>query len=102
MSTTNKTKVIFRVFNGEVIAIFPEEYFSLDYFECASYLHVGQHGACNPDYVIQHSLLATQEEYQFLYDELTKVIGYDLQVCKRYTTAMLYKRYDTFRQSMKG
>lgn len=75
-----ETNVIFRKFKGEIIAIFPNEpttkYFVL------SYQHIGQHSACDYQYVIRNSKPATFDEYESLMNEL-KTIGYSLNIVKR-------------------
>lgn len=77
-------KVAFRKFrDGEIIALFPEleEGRGL----CASYMHIGQHGAADYLGVIDMTKRATWEEFFELLDEL-RAIGYDnLQLIKRYT-----------------
>lgn len=79
-----KTKVIFRVFeDGQVIAIFPEELGNSDCYTCMSYMHVGQHGACNPKEVISDTRLAKPEEYASLKAELYS-IGYNLDIKSKY------------------
>lgn len=79
---TYKTKVIFRKWkDGQIIAIFPEELGDYSPYTCSSYMSIGQHSACDP-LIIQTTKSAKKNEYQDLFDELTK-IGYDLQVIKR-------------------
>lgn len=79
-----KTKVIFRVFKtGEVIAIFPEELGNSNYWTCNSYMHVGQHGACDPE-IISTTRPASPKEYESLKAELEN-IGYNLDIKKRYS-----------------
>lgn len=78
-----KTKVIFRKYEGGgIIAIFPEELGTLDYYTCSSYMHVGQHGVCVPHGVTLNTKPATPEEYKDLKEELEDR-GYKLQVIKR-------------------
>ena len=78
-----KTKVIFRRWlNGSVIALFPEVPADITGRYCQSYMHVGQHGAANPT-LVNSTRLASKEEYQNLFDELTEM-GYDLEVIKRF------------------
>lgn len=79
------TPVIFRKFKeGNIIAIFPTMLGTLDQYTCNSYQHIGQHGACEPTYLIQITKLAKPEEYGELFQELVN-IGYDdLKVYKRY------------------
>jgi len=75
---THKTKVYFRRYSdGDVIAIFPFE--KADYQgNCMSYMHVGQHGACDPENIVKMEV-ATPKEYAGLKAELES-IGYFLQV----------------------
>ena len=81
-----KTKVIFRVFKGyaegEVIAIFPEELGNNNHWNCASYMHQGQHSSCSPDFLIGVTRIAKPEEYADLKAELES-IGYNLEIRKR-------------------
>lgn len=78
------TPVIFRKFKeGDVIAILPTLLGDYDLATCLSYMHVGQHGACEPDGLVQITTLARPEEYASLLKEL-EGIGYsDLKVYKR-------------------
>ena len=47
-------KVAFREFksNGEIVAIFPEVPCDLSGHNCMSYLHIGQHSACDPVFIL--------------------------------------------------
>lgn len=84
----DKTRVVFRIINGEVIALLPELPGDSDPATCLSYMHVGQHGAAS----IYHKWpIASEKEYRDLYEELTS-IGYDLQVCKRVSHKMHLNR----------
>jgi len=81
---SKKTKVIFRTFkDGEVIAIFPEDNGTNEHWTCLCYLHLGQHGSCNPCALIKDTRLSTPEEYNDLKNELEKIVGYNLEVIKR-------------------
>ena len=80
-----KTKVIFRKFEeGDIIALFPELVGTNDISTCMSYQHVGQHGAASVD-LVYDTKPATPSEYKDLYDELTNMVGYDLQIVKKFT-----------------
>ena len=82
-----KTKVIFRKFDdGDVIALFPELCGTYKYWsDCLSYMHVGQHGAASVD-IVYDTTLATPQEYQDLYAELSNPpYNYDLKVSKKFT-----------------
>lgn len=80
--------VIFRKWDdGEVVALFPTVPFDLDR-SCASYMHVGQHGAANYHFVIGSTRPAKPEEYMPLFQEL-QVVGYEgLKVYQRATRKM--------------
>ncbi len=78
-----KTKVIFRKFkDGEIIAIFPEIMWSDDPPYLSSYLHVGQHGACDYGHLRNLTKPAKPKEYADLMAELES-IGYNLDVRKK-------------------
>jgi hypothetical protein len=78
-----KTKVIFRRWlNGSVIALFPEIATDTLGYYCQSYMHVGQHGPSCPT-LVSSTKPASKEEYQALFDELTK-LGYNLEIIKRF------------------
>lgn len=78
---TVEEKVLFRMWEKDVIAIFPE-IVGNDPVTCQSYMHVGQHGACDPNHVIRRSRPATPAEYADLKAELESR-GYVLQVIQR-------------------
>ena len=81
-----KTKVIFRKYpDGDIIAIFPEEPGDSNKSTCLSYMHMGQHSACDPYLVISETFPASSEEYKDLRNELEVSVGYDLEVYARYT-----------------
>jgi hypothetical protein len=85
-------KVIFRKYEGEVIALFPEvpsDLYHPGY--CQSYQHIGQHGSADLHYIISISKPAHYDEYKPLYDELVK-IGYKIKVYERVSYAMDKKR----------
>jgi len=78
-------KVIFRawIYGCEVIALFPEIAFDTIGYNCQSYMHVGQHGAANPNSILSDTRPARPDEYRKLYKELTDM-GYDLKIIKRF------------------
>ena len=80
---TEVTRVIFRVLEGEVIAIFPDDPGTNDWWTCCSYMHAGQHASTDKG-IVQFTKLATPEQYQPLYEELEKQIGYKLKVMKKW------------------
>ena len=83
----NKTKVLFRMFNGEVIALFPQVAATIGTpWHCQSYAHVGQHGPADCREVMRASRPAKPGEYRDLAIELRR-IGYHLQIVKRCTAA---------------
>lgn len=79
-----KTKVIFKYWENDVIAIFPELSGNMDLFTCQSYQHIGQHSTCDPRMIIKESRPATSQEYNDLKVELENLIGYNLEIIKRY------------------
>ncbi len=82
------TEVVFRILNGEVIAMFPYIPEKIN-STCLSYMHIGQHGiACLS--LIKETKFATLEEYQDLFNELEN-IGYNLKVIK--PISISYKKY---------
>lgn len=75
-----KTKVVFRKYkNGDILALFPNE-IADPLGNCLSYEHIGQHGAATYGYCIEMTKPAKPSEYQELYNELTRVVGYRLDV----------------------
>lgn len=91
---TFTTKVIFRAWHktGEIIAIFPELPGTHHVNTCESYMHIGQHGACNPRFLInEETRPATPAEYADLQSELES-IGYRLEICERYRYSMTVAR----------
>lgn len=80
---TKQTKVIFRMFQGEVLALFPAEASTVGQPQfCSSYAHIGQHSAADPIGVITDSRPASPDEYAPLKRELEQ-IGYTLDVKQR-------------------
>ncbi len=84
---SNKTKVIFRVLDGEVVALFPELPDSATTWRtCDCYARIGQHAGADPWLVIGNSRPATPDEYAALKRELEDVpYEYNLDVVKRHT-----------------
>lgn len=87
-----KTKTIFRIHRGEVIALFPEIPATVTGRDCESYMHTGQHGAACPNLARYGFRLATPEEYAPLAAELAR-IGYELEIRQKITPAMTRARY---------
>ena len=72
--------VVFRIFEGQAIAIFPGIASSCEPKYCLSYQIIGQHGDCLPGYIMNNSDAVTTEtydEYMDLREELED-IGYEL------------------------
>jgi hypothetical protein len=85
-----KTKVIFKILKGEVIALFPELAGDMNpYRTCQSYMHVGQHSAA--DVRLASLEAATPAQYYNLQRELES-IGYDLWIVTRFSRKMLQAR----------
>jgi len=93
------TRVIFRVFKGEVIAIFPEILGDINFWNCSSYQHIGQHGSCDPNYIIRGGRPAKPEEYKGLKNELESNHGYNLKVVKKHTHYYNIKRFNELNKS---
>lgn len=75
------TKMNFRKFkDGDIIALMPYEQWCG--IECASFMHLGQHGGADYNHVIRTTKPATESEYKELFDELTS-IGYNIKVIKK-------------------
>jgi len=84
-----ETIVIFRHWQGSVIALFPELPSEVrSYYPCMSYQHIGQHGSADPLGILMSSRPAAEEEYTPLKKEL-EGFGYKLKVVTgyRYTHA---------------
>ena len=85
-----KTKVIFKILKGEVIALFPELAGDNNpYRTCLSYAHIGQHS--DADVRLSSLKAAKPSEYQKLFWELVG-IGYELEVVKKFSRKMLQER----------
>ena len=75
------TVVLFRILDGDVIAVFPEMPGDSQGLMMNSYMHVGQHGAASAD-IIDRTKPATPEQYEPLRREL-EAIGYVLDIRQR-------------------
>jgi len=88
-----KTKVIFRVHQGELLALFPALAGGIGKpWECTCYAHIGQHGSADVS-IMRTSRPATKAEYQNLARELRQ-IGYRLDIKTRTSKADLKARRD--------
>lgn len=82
-----KMKVLFRMFQGECIALFPQVAATVGKpWHCMSYAHTGQHSGADCRLVIQRSRPAKPAQYKDLANELRR-IGYRLQIVKRCTAS---------------
>ena len=80
---TEDTKVLFRMSDGEVTAVFPGIAEDGNFVSC--YAHIGQHGSCSRDWY-HTTRPATPKEYVDLKAELEGApYGYRLKVMKRWT-----------------
>ncbi len=87
-----KTKVIFRKYpDGNVIALLIEEPADLNPSHCNSYMHVGQHSAVDPLKVVCQTILASEEEYADLKEEMES-LGYEFEVLHRLRRTHLSQR----------
>jgi hypothetical protein len=87
----NITKVVFRKFKGEILALFPEEPGTIDPITCSCYTHIGQHSSAGYYGVITSSEPATDAEAADLKAELES-LGYSLQVYRRSPSDAYQKR----------
>jgi hypothetical protein len=79
---TEETRVLFRVSDGEVVAVFPDIWSGV---LVACYAHVGQHGACSREWYYS-TRPAKPEEYADLMAELEGApYGYRLKVLRRWS-----------------
>lgn len=92
------TKVIFRYWNGDVIALFPELPGDMNPETCMSYMHVGQHSAADYGHIIDQTKPAKPEQYAELAQELES-IGYKLEIKKRANWQTHAKRYNTLKET---
>ncbi len=74
--------VVFRMDEGEVLALFPTFPADRNGYQCMCYSHVGQHSGADYHGVINRSRPATAEESAPLHRELER-IGYYLRPVKR-------------------
>lgn len=80
---SDATRVIFMKFhNDEVIAIFPYIVGDMNPGTCQSYMHFGQHGACDPHGIVHGTSPCLPDEYADLKKELEQ-IGYELEVISK-------------------
>lgn len=84
------TPVIFKLCEGEVTAVFPQEPGSNDPRTLGVYAHVGQHGIGDMHWAAD-AKPATPEQYEPLLREL-RAIGYDDLVIRRRMTRADHKK----------
>lgn len=91
------TPVVFRMLEGECIAIMPTIAGSYDLRgSCASYQHIGQHSACDIN-IGTRARLATRAEYMPLKKEL-EGLGYRLHVVKRIAASHHQERINSVKR----
>jgi hypothetical protein len=79
---TEKTRVLFRLDKGEVVAVFPDNHENRPWGGSMScYARMGQHSTCSRAW-LRGTKPASAHQAAALKKELTK-IGYKLQVVKR-------------------
>lgn len=92
-----KTRVLFRMFKGEVLALFPAIAATVGKpWLCQSYAHMGQHSGADLAGVMRSSRPAWPSEYHELHRELLR-IGYKLTIAHRTTRADLQAREEQLR-----
>lgn len=77
---------------GGVIALFPTMLGTSNLHTCNSYEHIGQHGAADPQGVIQRTKAARPSEYASLLKELHKIGYRNLVIKQRYQHSYLDDR----------
>ena len=80
MTNMKTTKVVFKIIDDEVIAIFPNNIYNEQLYGKTmvdSYMHIGQHSACSIE-LIDELEDASEEQYKDLKNELEN-IGYNLE-----------------------
>lgn len=93
MDTPESVPVIFRILEEQVIAIFPTIPGTYDAYTCSSYMHVGQHGACDPVGLMQRTEQAPEYTYRDLKRELESApYHYKLEVRRRLSRSFLKAR----------
>ena len=80
MENQETVDVMFRMFRGEILAIFPHTKHHTGFVLC--YAHCGQHSGADYNGVVYNSRPATEEEYKDLKKELEN-IGYSLKIVHR-------------------
>lgn len=78
----NPTKVLFRIMQGECLALFPALPGTSDPTTCVCYAHVGQHASADLKGCITRSRPAKVAEYRSLASELKRA-GYTLNIRQR-------------------
>jgi hypothetical protein len=87
MADQHETVVVFRKFtDGQVIALFPRDPgSSSNWYDCDSYMHVGQHSSADPG-LVNETEPASPDEYATLKRELEQQpYGYLFKVQQRIT-----------------
>jgi hypothetical protein len=87
--------VIFRMQDGEVVAVFPTLAGTNEPGSMTTYDHVGQHGSCSLDwYVSRKHRPATRREYLPLLRELRRIYGRPMFKGDRVYTLVVARRRD--------
>jgi len=79
MTNMKTTKVIFKIIDDEVLAIFPNNLYNEQLYGKTmvdSYMHIGQHSACSIE-LLNDLEDASEDQYKDLKNEL-ETIGYKL------------------------
>lgn len=93
------TKVVFRKWRGEIIALFPYEFTDQIGFFCSSYMHVGQHGCADYTSIVNRSKPALPSEYESLRHELTN-LGYNLLVIQKINMKEWYEERKKYKEQL--
>jgi len=84
MAQEPETPVLFRVFKGEVTAVFPCEPATTTGDTMTCYAHIGQHSGCSFGWYNERTRAAKPDEYASLARELES-LGYRLKIYRRIT-----------------
>lgn len=84
------TKVSFRKWKKDIIALFPYILTDIKGYLCSSYMHIGQHSSADYNGIVNQSKPAKEDEYKDLKKELES-LGYNLEVIKKVNSNELSK-----------
>lgn len=100
MENTEKTYTIIRKWGNDYIAIFPHDLGTYSPYTCMSYMHVGQHGSCDPQGIVEQSQNTKNDDSAKLRDFIFELesIGYNLDIHQRIPSNALDIRREKLRE----